>query len=169
MADTHSSAQPQVCEGAAPTSCINNTDIVVLVRAQVSECMAQRCRFGELRYSIGVNGTAFVDLIQFNLGVSRFIVLVAAAVQRSANRQLARGGIKVVPGVCTAKTVFSYQTFLSIKATNHLNPVIKKENIGINSFPVKKMSPHICSITVIHRIMDKFLRQKILAVPCLQG
>ena len=46
---------------------------------------------------------------------------------------------------------------------------IKKENIGINSFPVKKMSPHICSITVIHRIMDKFLRQKILAVPCLQG
>lgn len=137
MADTHSSAQPQVCEGAAPTSCINNTDIVVLVRAQVSECMAQRCRFGELRYSIGVNGTAFVDLIQFNLGVSRFIVLVAAAVQRSANRQLARGGIKVVPGVCTA--------------------------------PVKKMSPHICSITVIHRIMDKFLRQKILAVPCLQG
>lgn len=95
MADTHSSAQPQVCEGAAPTSCINNTDIVVLVRAQVSECMAQRCRFGELRYSIGVNGTAFVDLIQFNLGVSRFIVLVAAAVQRSANRQLARGGIKV--------------------------------------------------------------------------
>ena len=38
-----------------------------------------------------------------------------------------------------------------------------------NSFPVKKMSPHICSITVIHRIMDKFLRQKILAVPCLQG
>lgn len=92
MADTHSSAQPQVCEGAAPTSCINNTDIVVLVRAQVSECMAQRCRFGELRYSIGVNGTAFVDLIQFNLGVSRFIVFVAAAVQRSANRQLARGG-----------------------------------------------------------------------------
>lgn len=87
MADTHSSAQPQVCEGAAPTSCINNTDIVVLVRAQVSECMAQRCRFGELRYSIGVNGTAFVDLIQFNLGVSRFIVLVAAAVQRSANRR----------------------------------------------------------------------------------
>lgn len=64
---------------------------------------------------------------------------------------------------------FSYQTFLSIKATNHLNPVIKKENIGINSFPVKKMSPHICSITVIHRIMDKFLRQKILAAPCLQG
>lgn len=106
MADTHSSAQPQVCEGAAPTSCINNTDIVVLVRAQVSECMAQRCRFGELRYSIGVNGTAFVDLIQFNLGVSRFIVLVAAAVQRSANRQLARGGIKVVPGVCTA--TFTY-------------------------------------------------------------
>lgn len=91
LADTHSSAQPQVCEEAAPTSCINNTDIVVLVRAQVSECMAQRCRFGELRYSIGVNGTAFVDLIQFNLGVSRFIVLVAAAVQRSANRQLARG------------------------------------------------------------------------------
>ena len=45
---------------------------------------------------------------------------------------------------------------------------IKKENIGINSFPVKKMSPHICSITVIHRIMDKFLLQKILAVPCLQ-
>lgn len=102
LADTHSSAQPQVCEEAAPTSCINNTDIVVLVRAQVSECMAQRCRFGELRYSIGVNGTAFVDLIQFNLGVSRFIVLVAAAVQRSANRQLARGGIKVVLGVCTA-------------------------------------------------------------------
>lgn len=65
--------------------------------------------------------------------------------------------------------VVRIDAYLSIKATNHLNPVIKKENIGINSFPVKKMSPHICSITVIHRIMDKFLRQKILAVPCLQG
>lgn len=141
MADTHSSAQPQVCEGAAPTSCINNTDIVVLVRAQVSECMAQRCRFGELRYSIGVNGTAFVDLIQFNLGVSRFIVLVAAAVQRSANRQLAKGGIKVESSKsCHQKRKHRYQllsgkkdvsTYLfNYSDTPYYGQVPSTENLG---------------------------------------